>query len=274
MLETFELARLGHGSPAAQHLTIEVMRRAYRDRAAYLGDSDFVAIPDRLTEKAYARQLATEIDPAHATPSAELAGDVPLTEESHQTTHFSVIDGRGMAVANTYTLEYEFGSHVVVRGAGFLLNNEMSDFNPKPGVTNRRGLIGTPANVVAPRKRMLSSMTPTIIAKDGKPFLITGSPGSRTIINTVLNVTVNVIDFDMDVRAAVDAARLHHQWLPDEARLERLSTRPELASKLRAMGHTVVGNRQGDAHSILVDPKTGVYHAAEDHRIIGKASGF
>jgi gamma-glutamyltranspeptidase / glutathione hydrolase len=274
VLENFDLRSYGRWAPETSHLMIETMRRTYRDRAAYLGDADFVAIPERLTTKEYARQLAAGIDLHHATPSASLAGEIKLADESPETTHFSVIDRDGLAVANTYTLEHSFGSRVVVRGGGFLLNNEMSDFNPKPGVTTRRGQIGTPANQVAPGKRMLSSMTPTIVAKDGKPFLITGSPGSRTIINTVLCVVVNVLDFDMDARAAVDADRLHHQWFPDEARLEHLRDHADLVEKLRAMGHKVAGGRQGDAHSIVVDPKTGAYHAAEDRRIIGKASGY
>jgi gamma-glutamyltranspeptidase/glutathione hydrolase len=274
VLENFDLRSYGRWAPETSHLMIEAMRRAYRDRAQYLGDADFISVPERLTTKEYARQLASGIDLHRATPSITLAGEIKLADESPDTTHFSVIDRDGLAVANTYTLEHSFGSRIVVRGAGFLLNNEMSDFNPKPGVTTRRGLIGTPANQVAPGKRMLSSMTPTIVAKDGKAFLITGSPGSRTIINTVLCVVVNVLDFDMDARAAVDAARLHHQWFPDEARLENLRAHADLADKLRAMGHTVVGGRQGDAHSIVVDPKTGAYHAAEDRRIIGKASGY
>src|SRR5207253_407461 len=157
-------------------------------------------------------------------------------------------------------LERSYGSRVVVRGAGFLLNDEMMDFNWVPGVTTRGGRIGTDANLIAPHKRMLSSQTPTVVAKDGKVVLITGSPGSRTIINTVLCVLVNVIDFDMDVRAAVDAPRLHHQWFPDVARFEGTAGYPGVAERLRQMGHQVEGTRQGDAHSIGVDPKAGTYY--------------
>jgi gamma-glutamyltranspeptidase/glutathione hydrolase len=177
-----------------------------------------------------------------------------------------------MAVSNTYTLEASYGSRVVVRGAGYILNNEMGDFNARPGVTTRSGRIGTDPNLVAPGKRMLSSQTPTIVSKDGKPVLITGSPGGRTIINTVLCVVTNVIDFDMDVQAAVDAPRQHHQWFPDVLLLEAKDA--ELARNLEALGHKVRTHRQGDAHSIWIDPKTGMYHGAADRRINGKAAGY
>jgi gamma-glutamyltranspeptidase/glutathione hydrolase len=177
-------------------------------------------------------------------------------------------------VANTYTLEHSYGSRVVVKGAGFLLNNEMMDFNWKPGVTTKKGAIGTEPNTIAPGKRMLSSQTPTIVAKDGKVLLVTGSPGSRTIINTVLCVVVNVIDFDMDIQAAVDAPRLHHQWFPDELAFEGVKEHADAVKALRGLGHTVVSRRQGDAHSIWVNPKTGAYVGAADKRISGKASGY
>jgi gamma-glutamyltranspeptidase/glutathione hydrolase len=162
----------------------------------------------------------------------------------------------------------------VVKGAGFLLNDEMIDFNWRPGVTNRQGGIGTLANQIAPGKRMLSSQTPTIVARDGKVVLVTGSPGSRTIINTVLGMLVNVLDFDMDLRTAVDAPRLHHQWFPDRVRFEGARSHAAVVEQLRQMGHTVEGTRQGDAHSIWVDPKTGRYYGAEDRRISGKAAAY
>jgi gamma-glutamyltranspeptidase / glutathione hydrolase len=176
----------------------------------------------------------------------------------------------------TYTLERSFGSCIVVKGAGFLLNNEMIDFNWFPGVTDREGNIGTEANQIAPNKRMLSSQTPTIIAKDGKVVLLTGSPGSRTIINTSLQVVVNVLDFGMTPRQAVDAPRLHHQWLPDRARFEGSGDAKyeESLAKLKAMGHTIVGTKQGDAHSIYVSPKSGTYHGVADTRVDGKAAGY
>ncbi len=274
VLEYFDLRKHGRFAPETLHLMIETMRRAYCDRARYLGDADFIKIPAFLTSKDYARQLAQSIDLHKATCSEKLARDIPLKGEGDSTTHFSVLDGDGMAVANTYTLERSYGSRIVVKGAGFLLNNEMMDFNWYPGETTRDGGIGTEANQVAPGKRMLSSQTPTIVAKDGKVVLITGSPGSRTIINTVLCMIVNVIDFDMDLQAAVDAPRLHHPWFPDTACFEGTIEYAEAVQSLEAMGHSVRGTRQGDAHSIGLDRKTGKYIGAADHRINGKVSGF
>ncbi len=274
MLETFDLKKHERFSPETLHLMVEVMRRAYLDRARYLGDSDFVKIPAQLTTKEYARELASHISVTRATPSAELAGDIPLAAEGTNTTHFSVIDQDGMAVSNTYTLENSYGSRIVVRGAGFLLNNEMTDFNTKPGVTDRKGSIGTDANLIAPGKRMLSSQTPVIVARNGKVFLVTGSPGSRTIINTDLSILISVLDYNMNIREAVDAPRLHHQWFPDVVHLENMDRYPETVEALRKMGHKLATGRQGDAHSILVDHGTGVYYGAQDKRIDGKAAGY
>jgi gamma-glutamyltranspeptidase/glutathione hydrolase len=274
ILENFDLKKQGRWSPETMHLMIEAMRRAYYDRARYLGDPAFVKVPPHLITKEYAAKLARDIDLKKATRSEDLAKDIPLAREGDSTTHFSVIDKDGMAVSNTYTLERSYGSRVVVRGAGFLLNDEMIDFNWRPGVTDRSGTIGTEPNQIAPGKRMLSSQTPTIVVKDGKAVLITGSPGSRTIINTVLGVVVNVLDFDMDIRAAVDAPRLHHQWFPDATRFEAIAEHRDTVQKLRAMGHTIVGTRQGDAHSIWIDPKTGRYYGAEDRRISGKVASY
>jgi gamma-glutamyltranspeptidase/glutathione hydrolase len=274
VLENFDLRKQGRFSAATLHLMAETMRRAYCDRAYYLGDQDFVKIPPHLTSKDFAKRLAATINPHKATPSEKLARDIKLSKEGDSTTHFSVLDGDGMAVSNTYTLERSYGSRVVVRGAGFLLNNEMMDFNWFPGQTTRGGTIGTEPNTIAPGKRMLSSQTPTILARDGKVVLVSGSPGSRTIINTVLCVVVNVVDFDMDLQAAVDAPRLHHQWFPDEIRFEGIPEHEAAVAELRKMGHTVGGTHQGDAHSILVDRKTGVYVGAADKRISGHAAGF
>jgi gamma-glutamyltranspeptidase/glutathione hydrolase len=274
ILENFNLREQGRWSPETLHLLIEAMRRAYCDRARYLGDPGFTEIPPHLTSKEYARDLAKGIDRKRATKSEDLAKDIPLAGEGDSTTHFSVIDQEGMAVSNTYTLERSYGSRVVVQGAGFLLNDEMIDFNWRPGITDRRGTIGTKPNQIAPGKRMLSSQTPTIVARNGKAVLVTGSPGSRTIINTVLCIVVNVIDFDMDIRAAVDAPRLHHQWFPDTARLERMDQFADTVAALKRMGHAMSGTRQGDAHSIWVHPKTGHYFGAEDRRIDGKAAGY
>ncbi len=257
---------------------IEAMRRAYRDRACYLGDPDAVSIPGKLTEKAYAKQVAAAIDRRQATPSTQLAGEIPLAAEPSHTTHFSVVDGERMAVSMTYTLENMYGSRVVVAGTGFLLNDEMNDFAWLPGVTDSTGRIGTPPNQIAPGKRMLSSMCPTIVLKGGKPVLITGSPGGRTIINTVLQMVVNVVDFRMDVRTAVDAPRMHHQWLPDLVKVERsfAQTHPETVAGIRSMGHRVLEDRddQGDGHSIQIDPATGEVIGAADKREDGCAAGF
>ncbi|HEY2786418.1 MAG TPA: gamma-glutamyltransferase [Fimbriiglobus sp.] len=277
ILENFDLASHPRQSPETVHLIAEAMQRAFADRARHLGDSDFVTVPDSLLSKEYAKTLAAKIDLTKATKSETLAGDVQLAtgREGNSTTQFSIVDKTGMAVSNTYTLENSFGNRVLVRGAGYLLNNEMTDFNTRPGVTNRSGSIGTPPNDVAPGKRMLSSMTPLFVAKDGKLLLVTGSPGGRTIINTVLCVVINTIDYDMDARAAVDAPRLHHQWFPDRLTIERLKDNPDLAGKLRAMGHAVANtNAQGDAHTIRIDPKTGMYQGAADKRLDGKAAGY
>jgi gamma-glutamyltranspeptidase/glutathione hydrolase len=274
ILETFDLKKQGRFSAETLHVMIEAMRRAYCDRARHLGDPSFTKIPPHLLTKEYARELAKGIDLKKATPSEALAKDIPLAREGDNTTHFSVVDKDGMAVSNTYTLERSYGSRVVVKGAGFVLNNEMIDFNWQPGVTDRSGTIGTVPNQIAPGKRMLSSQTPTIVAKNGKVLLVTGSPGSRTIINTVLCVVVNVIDFDMDIRAAVDAPRLHHQWFPDSARFEGTHEYRAAVEKLKLMGHSIGGTRQGDAHSIWIDPKTGVIYGAADQRISGKALGY
>lgn len=275
ILEGFDLKKHPRGSPETEHLLIEAMKRGYVDRARHLGDPDFTKIPDELITKEYATQLRKSISLDKATKSGDLANEIRIVRESKETTHFSIVDADGLAVANTYTLEESYGSRIVVKGAGFLLNNEMGDFNWKPGVTNDRGRIGTPPNEVAPGKRMLSSQTPTIVTRDGKLFLVTGSPGGRTITNTVLNVLVNVIDYGMDIQAAVDAPRTHHQWFPDEAKIERIATRPELLKGLKNLGQLVDEKKhsQGDAHSILIDPKTGTRKGAADRRTDGKALG-
>jgi gamma-glutamyltranspeptidase / glutathione hydrolase len=256
ILETFDLKSKGLLTAPALHLQIEAMRRAYLDRARHLGDPDFVDVPvARLTSKEYAKTVAASIDPEKASSSIELGRDIVTTQsaEPDETTHFSVIDRDGLAVTSTYTLEGSYGSHVVVKGAGFLLNNEMGDFNKKPGETNVTGDIGTPANLIDPGKRMLSSMTPTIVAKDGKAVLLTGSPGGRTIINTVLSVVLAVTEYGLTGRQAVDAARMHHQWLPDRVTLEQNTVAPAVIDKLKAMGHDVrPQGRQGDAHSIWI----------------------
>lgn len=274
ILENYDLKKMGQWNPETCHLMIEAMKRAFADRARYLGDPDFVTIPDHLTTKEYAKKLVAGISLEKATPSEQLAPEIVLDKESDSTTHFSIVDRDGMAVSNTYTLENAYGNRVVARGTGFILNNQMTDFNPKPGLTTRGGLIGTKPNQIAPGKRMLSSMTPVIVQKDGKVVLVTGSPGGRTIINTVLCVVVDVLDFDQPVNEAVSSPRLHHQWFPDVARFEGVKQYPDLVAKLKAMGHKVADEpRQGDAHSIWIDPKTGLRVGAADKRIDGKALG-
>ena len=275
ILENFDLRKQERWSRQTIHLMAEAARRAYRDRACYLGDPSLIEYPTKLIDKDYARTLAAGIDLNHATPSAELAGEIKLSGEGEHTTHFSVIDAAGMAVSMTYTLEDGYGSRVVVKGAGFLLNDEMNDFNWFPGVTDTKGHIGTLPNQIQPGKRMLSSMCPTIVAKDGKPLLITGSPGGRTIINTVLCMVVNVVDFDMNPRDAVDAPRIHHQWLPDRLQVEPAlwEQHPELQGSLVKLGHKFAKPiLQGDAHTIWIDPKTGEQIGVADHRLSGKAA--
>jgi gamma-glutamyltranspeptidase/glutathione hydrolase len=279
LLEPFNLQSRGRYAPTTLHLIVEAQRRAFLDRARHLGDPDFVEVPvARLTSKAYAAELARDIDTLHATSSLALGADIvsrPVGAEPEETTHFSVVDAEGMAVSNTYTLEGGFGSFVVVPGAGFLLNNEMGDFNRKPGETNTDGDIGTQANLIAPGKRMLSSMTPTIVRRDGHTVLVTGSPGGRTIPNTVLNVVLNVTAFGMPVRAAVDGQRIHHQWLPDQVLVEQEALDSAGFRRLRALGHEVRQvNRWGigDAHSITIDPRTGVASGARDRRSAGSGA--
>lgn len=280
VLEGFPLHEWGRFDPRTLHVMTEAMRFAYCDRAEYLGDPDFAAVPEKLMDKAFAKKRAKGIDLSKAGSSKELAGrsGITISEGGPQTTHFCVIDGQGMAVSNTFTLEESFGGRIVVKGAGFLLNNEMGDFNPRPGVTTETGLIGTTPNRAAAGKRMLSSMTPTIVTKDGRVVLLTGSPGGRTIINTVLCVTLNVLEFGMPVREAVDAPRIHHAWFPDELTVEPglMGGHAEAIEQLRKMGHVVNPRapRQGDAHSIWVDPASGQYTGAADGRIGGAAVGY
>ena len=271
ILENFDLKKSGRYSAETLHVIVEAMRRAYLDRARHLGDPDFTKIPvSRLTSKEHARSLAANILPDRASSSVELGKDIVTTvadDESDETTHFSVLDRNGMAVANTFTLEGGYGSKVVVKGAGFLLNNEMGDFNKKPGETNATGDIGTKANLIAPGKRMLSSMTPVIVTRDGKLALITGSPGGRTIINTVLCIVLGVTEFGMNGREAVDSARLHHQWLPDNVTFEEASLQEDVAARLKSMGYNIrLQGRQGDGHTIYIDPQSGMAYGVNDRR--------
>ncbi len=271
LMERMGVANTAPASAEYYHRRIEAARHAYLDRARYMGDVDFVSVPlDRLVSGAYADSVAATIPLDKAESSVELGKDiVSPAPESEETTHFSIVDADGNAVSNTYTLEAGWGSGVVVAGTGMLLNNEMGDFNKKPGETNTRGDIGTPPNLIEPGKRMLSSMSPTIVTRDGKLVLVTGSPGGRTIPNTVLDVILGVTLFKMDIRDAVDRPRLHHQWLPDTTSIEAGGASPEVIEVLRSMGHRVgVGERrgQGDAHSIFFDAATGTAWGANDTR--------
>ena len=265
ILEGYDLAAAGHNSPRYMHLVIEAQRRAFLDRARYLGDPDYNPLPiERLTSKAYAGELRKTILDDRASISTPL--QVADRYESKETTHYSVVDGSGMAVSVTYTLENGYGLGAVVPGAGFLLNNEMGDFNGKPGVTDTTGLIGTDANLARPGKRMLSSMTPTIVVKDGRLYAVTGSPGGRTIINTVMEVVLSLIDGRMGMQDAVNAPRFHHQWLPDYVFTETAIS-AETVAALEKMGYRVRGGgAMGTAHSIMVDPKTGMRLGAPDPR--------
>lgn len=277
MLEPRKLASHGHNTSEALHLLLEVERRAYADRAKWLGDTDFAkGVPiQELAGKRYAQTRMRSFDPEHASPSSRTPAGNPLPYESPQTTHFTIVDPAGMVVTNTFTLNDSFGSGETVTGAGFLLNDEMDDFTSKPGVPNGYGLIQSEANAIAPRKRPLSSMTPTIVLKDGKLFMALGSPGGGTIINTVLQVLVNVIDYGMGLQQAVNVPRFHHQWLPDEVYWEE-GTPADLRASLEAMGYHFRAKAEelGDAEAIMIDAKTGDRLAASDWRRGGAAAGY
>ncbi len=270
MLETLEIQKLPRLSVEAIHLTTEARRRAFLDRARFLGDPDFVSVPvTTLISKPHAREQITSISRTKASSSAELGKDIVTmpAAEPDETTHFSVVDRSGMAVSNTYTLEGGYGSHLVVPGTGFILNNEMGDFNKKPGTTNLTGDIGTPANIIAPGKRMLSSMTPVIVARSGKLVLVTGSPGGRTIINTSLDVVLGVTAWGLTGVEAVAAPRMHHQWLPDRLSIEANGVSPATLEALIALGHDArMAGVQGSAQTIWVHPNTGVYYGVADKR--------
>jgi gamma-glutamyltranspeptidase/glutathione hydrolase len=264
LLEGYDLGNIGLHSARSLHLTVESMRRAFADRARYLGDPDFNPdMPiDRLTSKSYADRLRPSIDPSRASTSSTTSFEWPT--ESPETTHFSVVDGAHNAVSITYTIEQPL---TVVTGAGFLLNTELGDFNAKPGLTTTAGLIGTPPNLAAPGKRPLSSMSPTIVAKDGELFMVTGSPGGRTIINTVLETILNVVDYGLNAQEAVDAGRFHHQWLPDRIQAEEDAFSPDTLARLAAMGHHVEPTPAiGCAQVIVVNAAEGVLEGGSDLR--------
>ncbi|MCF2521333.1 gamma-glutamyltransferase [Bradyrhizobium sp. G127] len=273
ILEGYKLRDMGAGSVDALHISIEAMKRAYGDRARYLGDPAFVNAPmAQLISKDYATKQRASIDMDKATPWTDTLSAAPPREGSN-TTHFSVVDKDGNAVSNTYTLNFSYGLGLVADGTGVLLNNELDDFTAAPGASNAYGLVGFEANLPSPGKRPLSSMSPTIVLKDGKPVLVTGSPGGSRIISAVLQVIVNAIDFDMNIAAAVSAPRLHHQWLPDEVRVEHGFPETALAA-LRAKGHRVAEPLgQTSANSIAVTPD-GLFGAPDPRTRGADAAGY
>ena len=270
ILEGYPLGDYGQNSAQTIHLMAEAMQLAYADRAEYLGDSDFIDVPaSGLTSQAYADNLRTLIDPNKATPAATIKANNPLPYESDQTTHFSIVDKDGNAIANTYTLNFSYGTGLVADGTGILLNNEMDDFSAKPGVPNGYGLIGGDANAVEANKRPLSSMSPTLVFKDNKPYIVTGSPGGSRIITTVTQIISNVIDHDMNIAEATHAPRIHDQWLPDEIRIEK-ALNVDTVKKLESMGHTVSPkSAMGSTQSIMLTPN-GLY-GSSDPRIVDAA---
>lgn len=288
ILEGVPLAEKGFASAEAIHWTVEAMRRAFADRAEFMGDADFVKVPVQgLTSKEYAARLRASIDPQRAGSSAQIRAGNPAAFEPAETTHFSIVDKDGNAAALTYTLNNGYGNGMTVEGLGFLMNNEMDDFTSKPGVPNGFGLLQSEANAIAPGKHPLSAMTPTIVTRGGKLVLVTGSPGGPTIINTVLNILLGMIDYGMSIQQAIGAPRFHHQWMPDSIRLER-GFSPDTLALLKARGHryhygdkpesdpATVTERQayiGDAHSIAV-AQDGTLLGAADPRSAGKAVGY
>jgi len=278
MLEKYDIGASGPNTAQTIHLMVEAERRAFADRAEHIADPDFFKVPvNTLTSKKYAEIRAKDIDPTQATPSEQVTcGDVAqVSGESDETTHYSIVDKDGMAVAVTTTLERAYGSYLVVEGAGFLLNNEMGDFSAKTGVPNTAGLVYGNANAIEPNKRMLSSMTPTIVTKDGRNFMVIGTPGGPTIITTVLQCIMNVIDHGMTIQEAVGAKRFHHQWLPDKIEYERGAFSEETIAQLKQLGHSLVSReRIGNAQGIVIEPETGLLTGGADPRRNGAACGY
>ncbi len=283
ILENYDLKDEGWNSSRYIHHLVEAMKYVYADRTYHLGDADFYPVPQQqLTSKAYAKTIFNRIESAgdKAVTSAEIKSlDTTKHYESKETTHYSVYDKYGNAVSTTTTINSTFGSGVVVEGAGFLLNNEMDDFSSKPGTQNQFGLLGTEANSIQPEKRMLSSMTPTIILKDNNPYLIVGSPGGSTIITVVLQVVLNCIDFNMNIREAIERPRFHHQWIPDSIYYEQNAISPDVRAELTSMGYNFIDEDPkttvlGIAEGILIDSKQNIIYGADDPRGGGLAAGY
>jgi gamma-glutamyltranspeptidase / glutathione hydrolase len=278
ILEGYDFKKMDWASSARYHLMTEAMRRAFADRAEYMGDTDFVKVPIAgLVDKKYAAQLRNTINPERASTSEQVTAGKPLGYESEETTHFTVVDAAGNAVSNTYTLNNSFGSAVVAQGTGLIMNDEMDDFAAKPGTPNLYGLIQGERNAVAPRKRPLSAMTPTfVLRQDGSLWFTVGSPGGPTIINTVLDVITNVVDYGMNIQQAIDAPRIHHQWLPDELVFEPYGLSGDTQTALTARGHKLAKPRYlGDAEGIMIEEKTGMRLGATDpRRSDGLAVGY
>ncbi|WP_343583706.1 gamma-glutamyltransferase [Herbaspirillum sp.] len=274
ILERYPLKEYGADSAQSIHLMAETMKLAYADRSEYLGDPDFTKVPVKgLTSRAYADELAKKINPERATPSSEIKPGKPQPYESDQTTHYSVADKDGNLVATTYTLNLNFGSGIVATGTGITLNNEMDDFSAKPGVPNAFGLVGGDANAVGPYKRPLSSMSPTFVLKDGKPFLVTGSPGGSRIITTTLQTILNVIDYDMNVAEATITPRIHHQWAPDQLRVEK-GLSADTVKILQDKGQKVsVQPSMGRTQTIQIKPD-GFYGFSDPRNPDGRTLGF
>jgi gamma-glutamyltranspeptidase / glutathione hydrolase len=269
ILRHFDVNAYGRWSATLLHVMAEAMRRSNYDRARYLGDPAFVQIPPELTTLEYGQTLAATIDLHHATPSVEISTQIPVSAEAQDTTHLSVIDSNGMAVSNTYSLERIWGSRIVVKGTGILLNNMMRAFNLFPGRTDTSGTIGTAANVIAPGKRPISSMSPTIVAKDGRVVLVTGAPGSRAIPHTILGIILSVIDFEMPAKDAVESPRISHQWFPDRITFEAPERFPKAVKRLKEMGHSVIRTGplpQGDAHTIFASESKGYVGVTDSRR--------
>ncbi|EAA7242130.1 gamma-glutamyltransferase [Salmonella enterica subsp. salamae] len=275
ILENVDMKKYGFGSADAMQMMAEAEKYAYADRSEYLGDPDFVNVPwQALTSKAYAKAIAGQIDINKAKPSSEIRPGKLAPYESDQTTHFSVVDKDGNAVAVTYTLNTTFGTGIVAGNTGILLNNQMDDFSAKPGVPNVYGLVGGEANAVGPKKRPLSSMSPTIVVKDGKTWLVTGSPGGSRIITTVLQMVVNTIDFGMNVAEATNAPRFHHQWLPDELRVEK-GFSPDTLKLLEQKGQNVaLKEAMGSTQSIMVGPDGELYGASDPRSVDDLTAGY